>query len=62
MVLLAVVNMAIFLIFRGLALRTHVSDTHGVLLTSTGWVRVFESTVPQQSDGEHYMECTTHAR
>jgi hypothetical protein len=36
MVLFAVVNVTIFLVFGGLAPRTHVSNDHGVLLTSTG--------------------------
>ena len=59
MILFAVVNVTIFLIFRGLASRTHVSNDHDWLLTSTGWVCAYESTVPQISVGEHYMDITT---
>jgi hypothetical protein len=47
MVLFAVMNEAIFLILGGLAPRTHISDDHSVLLTSTGWIRVCGSTVAQ---------------
>jgi hypothetical protein len=36
MVLFAIMNVTIFLVFRGLAPRTHVSNDHGWLLTSTG--------------------------
>jgi hypothetical protein len=36
MMLFAVVNVPIFLILWGLASRTHISDDHDVLLTSTG--------------------------
>jgi hypothetical protein len=35
---------------------------HGLLLTSTGWVTVFGSTVTQKSVGEHYMDITTKFR
>ena len=62
MVLLAIVDVPIFLILGGLASRTHISDNHSVLLTSTGWIRVFGSTVTQKSGGEHYMDITTSAR
>jgi hypothetical protein len=41
MVLLAAVVMTIFLVLGGLAPRTHVSDDHRLLLTSTGLVSVF---------------------
>jgi hypothetical protein len=34
MILFAVMNVTIFLVLGGLAPRTHVSDDHGVLLTS----------------------------
>jgi hypothetical protein len=54
-----VVNVPIFLILGGLAPRTHISDDHGLLLTSTGWVTVFGSKVTQKSVGEHYMDITT---
>jgi hypothetical protein len=47
MVLFAMMNVAIFMILEGLAPRTHLSDDHSVLLTSTGWVRVCGSTVAQ---------------
>jgi hypothetical protein len=56
MMLFAVMNVTIFLVFEGLAPRTHVSDDHGVLLTFIEEIDVFESTVPQKSVGEHYME------
>src|SRR5262249_30128222 len=59
MVLFAIVNVTIFLVFGGLASRTHVSNDHGELLTSTGWVCACGSTVPQISVGEHYMDITT---
>src|SRR5262249_50621950 len=59
MVLFAIVNVTIFLVFGGLASRTHVSNDHGELLTSTGWVCARGSTVPQISVGEHYMDITT---
>src|SRR4029453_935615 len=59
MVLFAIVNVTIFLVFGGLASRTHVSNDHGSLLTSTGWVCACGSTVPQISVGEHYMDITT---
>jgi hypothetical protein len=36
MVLFAIVNVTIFLVFGGLAPRTHVSNDHGWLLTSAG--------------------------
>jgi len=39
--LLPVVKMLIVLVLRGLASRAHLSDEHGVLLTSTGWISVF---------------------
>jgi hypothetical protein len=35
MILFAVVNVPIFLILGGLASRTHISDDHDLLLTST---------------------------
>ena len=41
MILFAVVNVTIFLILGGLAPWTHVSDDHGLLLTSAGWGSVF---------------------
>src|SRR5215831_21131492 len=41
MVLFPIVNMPIFLVLRGLASWTHVSDNHGLLLTSTGLISVF---------------------
>jgi hypothetical protein len=41
MVLLAAVDMTIFLVLWGLAPRTHISDDHRWLLTSTGMVSVF---------------------
>ena len=41
MVLLAGVNVPIFLILWGLAPRTRISNDHGVLLTSTGVVTRF---------------------
>src|SRR5262245_41163757 len=41
MILFPVVNMPIFLVLRGLASRAHVSDNHGLLLTSTGLISVF---------------------
>jgi hypothetical protein len=40
-ILFAVVNVSVFLKLGGLPLWTDVSDDHGVLLTSTGWGRVF---------------------
>jgi hypothetical protein len=61
MVLFAVVNVTIFLVLGGLASRTYVSNNHSVLLTSIEWIRVFGSTVPQKSGGEHYMDITTRA-
>jgi hypothetical protein len=62
MVLLAVVKMPVFLLFWGFAPWTHVSDDHGRLLTSTGWVSVVGSTGPQKSVGEHDMDSTTVPR
>jgi hypothetical protein len=59
MVLCAVVTVPLFLLLGGLASRTHGSDHHSVLLTATGWRRVFGATVPQQSGGEHYMDIAT---
>jgi len=59
MVLFAIGNVAIVLVFGGLAPRTHVSNNHGWLLTSTGWVCACGSTVPQIAIGEHYMDITT---
>src|SRR5262245_59621725 len=59
MVLFAIVNVTIFLVFGGLAPRIHVSNDHGWLLTSTGRVCACGSTVPQISVGEHYMDITT---
>ena len=59
-ILLPVVNVPIFLILGGLALRTHISDDHDLLLTSTGGIIVFGSTVPQKSVGEHYRDITTN--
>jgi hypothetical protein len=41
MVLLPAVDMTIFLVLGGLAPRTHISDDHRLLLTSTGLVSVF---------------------
>jgi len=41
MILFPVVNVPIFLVLRGLASRAYVSDDHGLLLTSTGLIRVF---------------------
>jgi hypothetical protein len=41
MVLLAAVDMIIFLVSVGLAPQTYVSDDHRLLLTSTGLVSVF---------------------
>jgi hypothetical protein len=61
MILLPVVNVPIFLILGGLAPRTLISDDHGLLLTSTGWVSVLGSTVTQKSVGEHYMDITTRS-
>jgi hypothetical protein len=58
-ILLPVVNVPIFLILGGFALGAHISDDHGWLLTSTGWVTVLGSTVTQKSVGEHYMDSTT---
>ena len=40
MLLFPVVNVPILLILGGLASRTHISDDHGMLLTSSGWVRI----------------------
>src|SRR5438552_1607494 len=54
-----VVNVPIFLILGGLASRAHLSDDHGLLLTSTGWISVCGSTVTQKSVGEHDMDSTT---
>jgi hypothetical protein len=47
MVLFAVMHVAIFIILEGLAPRAHISDDHGVLLTSTAWIRVRGSTGAQ---------------
>jgi hypothetical protein len=47
MVLFGVVDVAIFLRLEGLAPLTHISDDHGVLLTSTAWIRVRGSTGAQ---------------
>ena len=41
MILFPVVNMPIFLVLRGLASRAHVSDDHGLLLTSARLISVF---------------------
>ena len=58
MVLFAVVNVPVFLVLGGLTLRADVSDDHGVLLTSAGWVSVLvnhSTALP----GQHDMQCTT---
>jgi hypothetical protein len=62
MILLAVMNMTILFKLWGLASWAHISDDHRLLLTSTGWVHVFGSTVTQKSVGEHYMDITTRRR
>jgi hypothetical protein len=60
--LLPVVNVPIFLILGGLALWARLSDEHGVLLTTTGWVTVLGSIVTPKSVAEHYMDSTTSHR
>jgi hypothetical protein len=58
MVLFAVVNVPVFLVLGGLTLRADISDDHGVLLTSAGWVSVLVNHSTALS-GQHDMKCTT---
>jgi hypothetical protein len=59
MVLFAVVDVSIFLIFGWLAPGAHLSDEHGFLLTSTSSIEHFFVNSSTALAGEHYMECTT---
>src|SRR5262249_29465964 len=58
MMLFPVVNVPIFLVLRGLASRAHVSDNHGLLLTSNGvisfWVNRTTETGGRAFHGPHY--------
>ncbi len=58
MVLFAVVNVTVFLVLGGLTPWADVSDDHGLLLTSAGWVRVLVNNSTELS-GQHYMDITT---
>jgi hypothetical protein len=58
MVLFAVVDVAIFLVLGRLTPWTHVSDNHGLLLTSTVW-EAFLANSSTESFHEHYMDSTT---
>jgi hypothetical protein len=58
MVLFAAVNVTIFLVRGGLTPRADVSDDHGLLLTSAGWVSVLVNKSTEPS-GQHYMDITT---
>jgi hypothetical protein len=61
MVLLAAVDMTIFLVLGGLAPRTHVSDDHRWLLTSTGTVAFLVNSNPK-INCKHYIDITTAPR
>jgi hypothetical protein len=58
MLLFASVNVSVFLVLRGLAARAHVSDEHGLLLTSTGWRSVLVNNTIETDGralhGHHY--------
>ena len=58
MVLFAVVNVTVFLVLGGLTPWADVSDDHGLLLTSAGWVSVLVNNSTEAS-GQHYMDITT---
>ena len=59
-ILLAVVNVTVFLVLGGLTPWADISDDHGLLLTSAGWVRVLVNNSTELS-GQHYMDITTRA-
>ncbi len=60
MILLAVVEVAVFLVLGGLTPWADVSDDHGLLLTSAGWVSILVNNSTEPS-GQHYMDITTAA-
>jgi len=58
MVLFAVVKVTVGLGLGGLTPGADVSDDHGLLLTSAGWVSVLVNTSTEAS-GQHDMDITT---